>query len=191
MDIFLNDIGELSCEKPGPLITVADLADAVNRFCHANINCSTCTNTCCSGLCVYADNIFFRNLSERASRTLSDSDTLDLILSVLKLDFTMRWTVTPNRSGTCRFLSHKNRCLIYEARPLVCRLHTCLKCSPEFQDLKNNLYYAYREALKTEIQPLLPKGTLSLISNNVTNPVLGMSNYNTRIRDILLWSKGI
>ncbi|WP_139796300.1 YkgJ family cysteine cluster protein [Sporomusa malonica] len=36
-----------------------------------------------------------------------------------------------NADGKCKFLSRKGRCMIYEACPLVCRMHTCILLLPD------------------------------------------------------------
>jgi len=190
MEVYINEIGELTCEAPTPQSTVSDLIDATLRFCRTHIDCSLCSHTCCSGLIVYADNIFIKNLSNTKLVTIDKQDSFELILRVLKLDHTAKWTLAQNSDGKCIFLSREYRCLIYEARPLVCRMHTCIKCQQSYIEMKNSLYYAYQQALKMEMQNLL-----SSVKSppdpypNCTNPAFGMKNYDTLISDILKWSE--
>lgn len=189
MEIYLNATGELACSSPNHNSTVADLIDAVIGFCRQHIDCSACHNTCCAGLSVYADNIFLKNLTSTALRTMDERESIDLVLRVLKLDHTMKWTLLKNADSKCTFLSRKGKCLIYEARPLVCRLHTCINCEPSFQEMKNTLYYAYQEALKVEMQDLLPSKAISPSHRrSCANPLLGMTTYDSLIPVVISWS---
>lgn len=189
MEVYLNKAGELACSVPGAKSTVADLAEAVIRFCRQNIDCSCCRNTCCAGLTVYADNVFLKNLTNTELLTLDERDSMEFILRALKLDDTRRWTLSKKADGECIFLSRTGKCVIYESRPLVCRLHTCLKCEPGFQDMKNSLYYAYQEALKEEMEDLPAVKKTSLSSRgSCANPVLGMTTYDALISEVVSWS---
>lgn len=191
MEIYLNQAGELTCSKPCPKSTVADLIDAVLRFCRQHIDCSGCSNTCCAGLTVYVDNVFIKNLSNTALRAMAEHESIDLISRVLKRDSTMKWTLLKNTDRKCKFLSRIGKCLIYEARPLVCRLHTCLKCEPDFQKMKSSLYYAYQEAAKVEMQQLLSMKETSSTAYCCTNPLVGMNSYEAIIADVVEWSQAM
>lgn len=190
MEVYINKAGELTCQAPDPQATVANLIDAIVGFCQLHIDCTACSNTCCSGLIVYADHIFIKNLSNTARRSMDEHDSLELPLRILKMDHTRKWTMLQNADGKCKFLSRKGRCMIYEARPLVCRMHTCLKCERSFKETKDSIYYAYQEALKIEMKNLLSKGIdQSTPDYNYTNPLLGMNNYNAVICDVVKWSQ--
>ena len=45
-------------------------------------------------------------------------------------------SVSPRDDGSCLFLTPKNECSIYEARPLICRLFKCSRLTPTFKDGK-------------------------------------------------------
>ncbi|MDF2569741.1 MAG: Fe-S-cluster oxidoreductase [Sporomusa sp.] len=192
MEVYVNEAGELGYEALNPQTTVTDLINALVQFCQIHIDCTICRSTCCSGFIVYADNIFIKNLSNTALRTMDERDSQNLPLRVLKMDRTLKWTVPQNADGKCKFLSRKGRCLIYEARPLVCRMHTCLKCQPDFKETKDNIYYAYQEALKIEMKYLLSTGMSPATAEySCANPLVGMKNYNAVICDIVKWSQSM
>ncbi|MEG6584239.1 YkgJ family cysteine cluster protein [Dendrosporobacter sp. 1207_IL3150] len=188
MKIIIDPLGSLDCITPYQHSTVADLINAMAEFCQDHIDCSACKNTCCSGLTIYADNIFIEKLSLAASKTIMQKDLNDLPLHILKLDSTMRWVLLPHTSGVCKFLSSRGKCLIYNSRPLVCRIHTCLKCTPNFTTLKDSLYFAYQEALKVEMQNLLAEKNNKPSDYWVSsNPLVGLKDYDTKISTILNW----
>ena len=43
-------------------------------------------------------------------------------------------TVSKPKNGSCLFLNKDKRCLIYEARPLICRLFKCSAPTPSYKD---------------------------------------------------------
>ncbi|MCX7781143.1 MAG: YkgJ family cysteine cluster protein [Negativicutes bacterium] len=188
MELFLNKNGEIACDSPDPKATVADLIEAVSAFCRQNIDCAACKHTCCAGLTVYADTVFLKSMSQIARQTMNDQDNSNFTRRVLTLDYTGRWAVAKNLDGRCKFLSHSGRCLIYACRPLVCRLHICLKCDHNFQELKNSIYYAYQTALQAKMHHLAPHSRLADDYSPVwANPVMEVENYKTAIRDILAY----
>ena len=44
--------------------------------------------------------------------------------------------ISKPKNGSCPFLSKEKRCLVYEARPLVCRLFKCSAPTPSYKDFK-------------------------------------------------------
>lgn len=190
MPIELTADGELTCRPPESYMTVYTLIDSIMQFCHEYIDCSNCTNTCCAGLTVYADHVFAQNFLAKSQQSMSIRDSVDLLFHVLQVDNSQKWFLPQSSSGQCKFLSSQGKCLIYELRPLVCRLHTCRSCTPAFKQMKHNLYYAYQEALRIEMQELA--GNIKHINAKdwqLSNPLLGMTNYEAKICDILAWSQ--
>ena len=47
-----------------------------------------------------------------------------------------RINISKPKNGACPFLSREKRCLIYEARPLICRLFKCSAPTPSYKDFK-------------------------------------------------------
>lgn len=190
MIIYLNSNGELTCETPKPGETVANLVDAVLAFCQTSVDCAICSNTCCSGLTVYPDNVFLRRLLTIAGEDAASFAKAEITGSVLAFGKSSGyWYMKQNCQGRCKFLSAKNRCLIYPARPLVCRLHVCYNIDHHFQQLKNLIYFSYREALRWELAHefrlehyLLHKDFL------VANPTLNCTAYVTAIASIIDWA---
>jgi len=188
MKVFLTEAGQLSCDQLEETATVADLIDAVLQICKPHIDCSRCPNTCCAGLIVYADNVFARNLFVLAQRSLNPGDTLEFMVRILQPDATGKWTVAKDLASRCKFLTREGKCSIYNIRPLVCRLHTCIPCTPSLQRLKNGLYLAYQEALRTEMSQLLAGNpSQGDLRNEKLNPISGAVNYNTPISTICRW----
>ena len=190
MPIHLTADGELTCRPPDSYMTVYTLISSIMQFCHEYIDCSNCTNTCCAGLTVYADHVFAHNFLAKCQQTMSRHDSVGLLFHVLQLDNSQTWFLTQSASGRCKFLSSQGKCLIYELRPLVCRLHTCHNCTPAFKQMKYSLYYAYQDALRMEMKALAGSMNPIWTANcKLSNPLLGMTNYEAKIFDILNWSQ--
>lgn len=186
MEIFLNAAGEITCGTPGHESTVADLIMAMERFCLANIDCSLCTNTCCSGFIVYADNIFIRNVRALLSCE-GTSAAADLMFELLRRDpHSRKWYIPQKADGKCIFLAPDGKCLIYQARPLVCRLHVCRKHESGFRKLKDDIYYAYQQALKLETAAPANPATLGPGPENF---LVGMDSYEAKILDVVGWTQ--
>lgn len=191
MESYLDPEGKLACSIPDSQDTVADLAEAVERFCQENINCSTCADTCCAGLIVYADNVFLRNLERLLYQSNPDDDVAELLRRSLRLDpGSGKWFIPQGQEGKCQYLSHHGRCLVYKFRPLVCRLHVCQQAAADYRELKDNLYYAYHEALKVEMTRLIT-GKAAAMSGYwaAPNPLLGMEEYSAVISEVSDWAK--
>lgn len=191
MKVYINDAGELTCEMPLAQSTVAELIAAVEHFCLASINCSICMSTCCAGFIVYADNVFIRNYASMTLQTMGELDTVDAVLRAISLDGkTMKWFVPQKADGKCHFLSYTGRCLIYNIRPLVCRMHVCRPNEPHYKLIKDLLYFAYQEALTYEMINLLST-TKSPEPEYWTrvNPLLGANTYDANILETVAWSQ--
>lgn len=179
MEIYLTAAGEVACTPPGPADTVAGLVAAVLGFAAGRIDCAACRDTCCAGLPVYADNVFAARLAALALPAHGGPDAA-LVRRLLVFDpATGRWRL-PHTVGRCRFLAAGGRCLIYDIRPLVCRLHLCIPSDPAFRCLKDRLYHAYQNALVAELAGAPSAG----------NPVAGAAGYDVPIGLVLAWSSG-
>jgi hypothetical protein len=56
--------------------------------------------------------------------------------------------------------------------------------------MKHSLYYAYQDALRMEMQALTGSMKPVRTANfKLSNPLLGMTNYEAKICDILNWSQ--
>lgn len=179
MEIYLTPGGEVSCRPSGSQDTVADLLRAMEIFCSSHIDCAGCTHTCCAGLVVYADNVFARRLAALGAAT--DRDAAGLPARILCLHpGTRRWFLPANEAGRCRFLAADGRCIIYRDRPLVCRLHLCLKSEAGFARLKDELYHAYRHALACEMAGW---------TSTAANPLIGAADYDAPLGLIAAWTR--
>ncbi len=185
MEIYLTAGGEVACRPPGPAATVADLLAAMERFGRGAVDCAGCTHTCCAGLMVFADSVFVRSLCTLARPALGGPAADDLPRRVLRLDpGSRRWLLRPDAAGRCRFLAADGRCLIYGARPLVCRLHLCLPSEAGFARLKDDLYFAYRHALACEMAGLDGNAPAA-----AANPLIGATAYDTVIGVAAAWAR--
>lgn len=175
MEIYLTVTGELDCTPPEPAAAVADLAVAVARFAAPRIDCAACANSCCAGLAVYADGVF-------AGRLVGgERDPGVMLRRLLRFEPAMGvWRLPQTSGGRCRFLAGDGRCLIYLIRPLVCRLHICIRSEAGFARLKEDIYLAYHQALAAELAGVPPSG----------NPVSGAADYDASIAAIIEWAKG-
>lgn len=191
MEVYLNQAGGLSCCSPDANTSVDDLIRAVEQFCRMNINCSDCADTCCAGFIVYADHVFLRNLERLLLQVDPNRDITGLLVRSLRLDpGNKKWFVPQGKDGKCQYLSRQGNCLIYAIRPLVCRLHVCRQAEADYQELKDNLYYAYHEALKTEMIRLLTGRDTAMPEYWITsNPLLGMNDYSAEIKKVMAWAK--
>jgi Fe-S-cluster containining protein len=191
MESYLDSEGKLACSAPGLQDTVADLAGAVERFCQENINCSTCADTCCAGFIVYADNVFLRNLERLLCQSNPDDDIAELLRRSLGLDpGSGKWFIPQGQEGKCQYLSRHGRCLVYKFRPLVCRLHVCRQAAADYREFKDNLYYAYHEALKVEMTCLITGESAAMPEYwAAPNPLLGMEDYSAVISEVGDWAK--
>lgn len=191
MEVYMNDGGELTCSMPLPQSTVAELAEAIGRFCLKAVDCSVCTHTCCAGFIVYGDNVFIRRLAAMVHQTMGEVDVAAAVLKVIAFDTkTMNWFVRQTNDGTCRFLSRTGRCLIYNIRPLVCRLHVCRPSEPRYKLMKDHLYFAYQEALQYEMTRLLSAANPPWPQHRgKDNPLLNMETYGATIREVVIWSQ--
>lgn len=190
MEVYLNQEGELACSMPDAGASVADLIKTVEQFCRENINCSHCADTCCAGYIVYADNIFLRNLERLLCESNPNDDITGLLFRSLRFEQGNRkWFVPQGKDGKCQYLSRQGRCLVYEARPLVCRLHVCRQAEEGYRELKDDLYYAYHEALRIEMIGLLTGREAAIPEYWVSpNPLLGMEDYSTDINQVRDWA---
>lgn len=193
MNVFINNQGELTCSGLDANNTVTDLINAVMDFCKMHINCTDCTQTCCAGLTVYPDHVFLYRLLRLSRQSLSRQDLMDLPIRVMRYDpVAGRWFLLQRNNGRCLFLSQTNRCMIYEARPLVCRLHVCGNIESGLRKMKNALYFAYQDALHQEMAYRLPQKLRSAVSiRHTTNPVLGNLTYDTPLSVVWEWQGGI
>ncbi|EGO63932.1 YkgJ family cysteine cluster protein [Acetonema longum] len=191
MEVYINDGGELTCAMPLPQSTVAELAEAVGRFCLKAVDCSVCTHTCCAGFIVYGDNVFIRSLAAMIGQTMGKVDAGAVVLKAIALDFkTMNWFVRQTNGGTCQFLSPAGRCLIYNIRPLVCRMHVCRPSEPRYKLMKDYLYFAYQAALQYEMSRLLSAANLPQPHHWIKdNPLINMETYDAAIPEIIAWSQ--
>jgi Fe-S-cluster containining protein len=191
MKIYINREGEITCTPPDAQATVAELIGAVQEFCLVHIDCSCCRDTCCTGLAVFGDNVFIKQLLRMSREAVGDQYPASLILYTLHLDQgTRKWFVPQTAASGCRFLSRTGRCLIYQTRPLVCRLHTCGKIEANYVQLKRDLYYAYQAALQVEMTNLLAKTGIRQCrqDNSISsNPVISKDNYDSTIAEIITW----
>ena len=83
-------------------------------------------------------------------------------------------TINKPKNGSCPFLSKDKKCLVYEARPLICRLFKCSAPTPSYKDFMIQRLHAAdtrRQRDKKRINNLLnasegggvmPKNNLSL-----------------------------
>lgn len=190
MELYCNKYGEIACPPPPPTATVADLADAAARFCARHIDCPACTGTCCAGFIVYADNVFASNLAQALLPAALAEAKPNLPLRVLRLDRqTGKWYVPPRPDGKCIFLTRQSRCAIYAHRPLVCRMHICRKSGAAYSAMKENLYFAYQEALGAQMRALAANSDITPPDYwAYTNPLTGMTSYDACIAAILQWS---
>ncbi len=187
MRIYLTPTGKLTCEPPAPQTTVSDLITSIMSFCEQHIDCSACQNSCCSGLIVHTDVVFARNFLAKLRQNTSSPESIELLLHVMRLNDNQHWILTQAASGKCKFLSAQGRCLIYPLRPLVCQLHTCYPCTDKLTKLKHNLYYAYREALRIEMQQITGRTSQPPADWQLNNPLLGMNSYAANLTAVLNW----
>lgn len=185
MEIYLTPAGKVACRPPAPEATVVELLAAMERFGRGAIDCTGCAHTCCAGLMVFADNVFVRSLCALARPTVGGQAADDLPRRVLRLDpGSRRWLLRPDRAGHCRFLAADGRCLIYGARPLVCRLHLCLPIEAGLARLKDSLYFAYRHALACELAGLGGHEPAA-----AANPLIGATAYDAVIGLVTAWAQ--
>nr|WP_092074711.1 YkgJ family cysteine cluster protein [Dendrosporobacter quercicolus]NSL49832.1 YkgJ family cysteine cluster protein [Dendrosporobacter quercicolus DSM 1736] len=159
-------------------------------FCRPYLDCAACPNNCCAGFIVYPDPVFTVKLTATARKTMDEYDSSHFPLRAMRLDHQLRWFLPPGPDGYCKFLSPAGRCLIYEARPLVCCLHTCLPCTGEFTAMKNRLYFAGQQALVLKMQNLIaPQSAPPPVYRPWDNPLVTIESYDVLICDILRWSQ--
>lgn len=190
MHVYLNSLGEIACEDLGQDVTVSDMSEAIVRFCQNHIDCTICAETCCAGLIVYPDHVFVKSLLHVSRQSLDESDEADLPLRVMRFDIGVQnWILTQNSKCRCKFLSQSGRCLVYQIRPLVCRMHVCGKIEPGFQEIKNIIYNAYKAALRLKMKRYLDRSVHITEANSVSdNPVANKDTYDVPIADIIYWA---
>lgn len=193
MVVFINNQGELACSGLDTGATVNDLIHAVLQFCERHINCTGCPQTCCAGLTVYPDHVFLHRLLELSRHSLDRQDLDDLPGRLMGYDPAAgKWFLRQHSGGRCPFLSPAGRCMIYAARPLVCRLHVCGSIEPGFRELKFTLYAAYQDALCREMAHRLPPELRpSATAGHPDNPVAGKTDYDTPVFAISAWHRGL
>ena len=64
MRLFFNSRGDIDCCGLTGDSSVTELAEACLDFCGRHIDCSRCRHSCCGGLAVYPDHIFFARLEQ-------------------------------------------------------------------------------------------------------------------------------
>jgi Fe-S-cluster containining protein len=192
MIVFINSQGELTCSGLGISTSVSDMINAVLDFCEKHVDCAACRQTCCAGLTVYPDHIFLDRLLQLSRHSLSDQDLAALPTRLLRFDKDAgKWFLPQSDDGCCKFLSRTNRCTIYEARPLVCRLHICGKIESGFKQVKNNIYFAYQDALRLEMTRWLqPEPSSAANVWRTANPALSVASYNVPVAAIQSWIQG-
>ena len=191
MEVYVNNQGELACSEPQAHSTVLDLISAVEDFCRKHVDCQSCTNTCCAGYIVYADHIFLRRLTALAGLSASAEDADQLAMRSVRWDAQAgKWFLPPGPDGRCRFLSGQGRCLIYRARPLVCRLHVCYPAEGGYKQLKDSIYYAYHQAGRSEMSCMMfrdnPRSWDRVAEEN---PVFDLNDYAAVIQQVAAWAK--
>ncbi|MDU4959481.1 MAG: YkgJ family cysteine cluster protein [Sporomusaceae bacterium] len=190
MRLFFNSRGDIDCCGLTGDSSVTELAEACLDFCGRHIDCSRCRHSCCGGLAVYPDHIFFARLEQMTRPVLSQTEQDAFIRRLLRFDRDAgKWLLAPNSDGYCRFLLTNGRCAIYEARPLVCRLHICGGIAPAFRRAKERIYPAYQAALREVMAGRLPARQTAAV--RLGNPVRLDSGYTARIGAIWDWTGSI
>lgn len=167
MELCLDPEGRVEYSGAGVSVPVQEFLDAVDRFLETRpLPCARCGESCCrKPWAVAMDNVAAGRLCgdhgarpryARENCTLRENIALEIDHYVLK---------KPAARGYCPFVSPENRCTVYAARPLICRLYLCLPAGRRYERLSALIAGTYLQALALEA------------AEGRRNPALGAADY--------------
>lgn len=183
MNVCLNGDGQVDCRGMDGQTTVQDLLDAVDRFLAEHpLPCDRCAESCCKKhWAVEVDNVAARRLA-------GEGNVAAFVRSRLKtkwnyaLDFRQ---YVLRKQGACPFVSQENRCSVYAARPLICRLYVCSPRSERYDSLRGAVAATYLQALVFEQNMREKQLSEKTLRKYRRNPALGAIEYRLTLSEII------
>lgn len=176
----LLDIVELS-----PTDSIQSICDTLQSFLDENpLNCDSCRNSCCRLFPIRPDNVFIKKTFPRTK--------IQNVLAFKDRQYTMPF-IEDSQGLLCEY-NCSGKCSIYQTRPVICRLYTCLPVTEKWSSLLDIIAQSYKNALEYEIMEQTVKsignrGVMLDLPEERSNPALYADDYAVQIGEILNWAQ--
>lgn len=192
MQFTRNADNKLDYIKLSPSDSVQSISDALQQYLNFYpLSCDSCKESCCSVFPIRPDNVFMKQPEFFPVEKQQCNGNWFLKDA---LDFENRLYVMPKKetsNGAICYYCNDGKCTIYNERPILCRLYTCISISDRWNELLNIIVQAYKNALEYEIMEQtvrLRGGKVSPHPIEERNPALYADDYSLQIGKLLHWS---
>ena len=185
MLVFLNSEDKVDYDKIDENTTVKDLLAAVDVFLSENpLPCDNCEESCCKkAWSVEMDNVCVNRLSggsPEAQRAFVKEHLVKKKNYYRDMD-----QYVLNKEKNCTYITDSNKCLIYQDRPIICRLYLCSAKSLRYGTLRELVGTTYLKALVLEYRMNSKMLSEKTISKYKRNPVLLSREYDVTLHKII------
>ena len=185
MDLTINTEGRVDYDQISESTTVQDLLDAVDFFLRDNpLPCAACGDSCCKNpWSVEVDNVSVRRLCRGDERRTTEFIRDKLVRKTNRIHEIEQFVL--KKDGACLFVTEANLCLVYEHRPLICRLYLCNPKSYRYNVLRQIIGSTFLSALVLEAGLREPKPSRLTKRGRRENPAVYAGDYTVLLADIL------
>lgn len=189
MILFPDSEGKLNYSKITSESTVQDLLDAIDLFLSSQpLSCNKCRESCCKkSWAVEMDNVCVNRLCHRDEDAISSFIRGKLVKT--KNHFLEFDQYIFKKGQNCCYVTDGNLCMIYEQRPLICRLYVCSAKSRRYNMIRELTGAAFLKAFILEEKMRRNKFTKRTVNRYRRNPAFLAEDYHIRLADILNYAQ--
>lgn len=181
MRLFMDNDGKVNFDAIFRDTTVNDLLNGVDEFLGSNIqSCEKCRESCCTKPWSFGfDNVCVKRLAGKNSEAVSSFVKENLIPKENIIKEFDQFVLDKHRK--CHYITEANRCRIYDKRPIICRLYTCIPKSNRYNLIREITGAVFLEALVIEEEIKSEDES----KQHFVNPAVNAEDYNILLSDII------
>jgi Fe-S-cluster containining protein len=189
MKIFVDKDGKVNYDKVCKDETVKDVLQAMDEFLNNNpLPCDKCEESCCKkSWSVEMDNVCVNGICNWNNKTALEYVRNRLVKK--KNYYREFFQFVLDKEKNCTYIDESNRCIIYEKRPIICRLYICSDKSFRYNMLRELIGSTYLRALVLENRINSNNFTERTIKKYKKNPAVFAEDYDILLEEIFKYAR--